>query len=102
LSALAPALLHRAARASQPGRAGKIGYETSSRRGPVTLQPVLRHGNNRLHQPSAVRPACPEPRPPAEHARAPEHPIAVAGRQLARYGVVVVIAWIGALKYSSY
>jgi hypothetical protein len=78
LSALAPALLHRAARASQPGRAGKVGYETSSRKGPVTLQPVLRHGN------------------------APEHPIAVAGRQLARYGVVVVIAWIGALKYSSY
>jgi uncharacterized membrane protein YkgB len=31
-----------------------------------------------------------------------EHPVAVAGRQLVRYGLVVVIAWIGALKYSSY
>jgi len=26
----------------------------------------------------------------------------VAGRQLVRYGLVVVIAWIGALKYSAY
>jgi reactive chlorine resistance protein C len=31
-----------------------------------------------------------------------EHPVAVAGRQVVRYGLVVVIAWIGALKYSSY
>jgi len=31
-----------------------------------------------------------------------EHPLATAGRHLARYGLVVVIAWIGALKYTSY
>jgi reactive chlorine resistance protein C len=31
-----------------------------------------------------------------------EHPVAAAGRQLVRYGLVVVIAWIGALKYTSY
>jgi len=31
-----------------------------------------------------------------------EHPVAVAGRLLVRYGLVVVVAWIGALKYSPY
>jgi uncharacterized membrane protein YkgB len=31
-----------------------------------------------------------------------EHPVAAAGRQFVRYALVVVIAWIGALKYSSY
>jgi reactive chlorine resistance protein C len=31
-----------------------------------------------------------------------EHPVAVAGRLLVRYGLVVVIAWIGALKYTTY
>jgi reactive chlorine resistance protein C len=31
-----------------------------------------------------------------------EHPVAIAGRLLVRYGLVVVIAWIGALKYTSY
>jgi uncharacterized membrane protein YkgB len=31
-----------------------------------------------------------------------EHPVAIAGRLVVRYGLVVVIAWIGALKYSSY
>ena len=41
------------------------------------------------------------------HSRAPvaetaEHPVAVAGRLLVRYGLVVVIAWIGALKYTTY
>jgi reactive chlorine resistance protein C len=38
------------------------------------------------------------------HYEAPkaEHPVAVVGRQLVRYALVVVIAWIGALKYSSY
>src|SRR5260221_4700574 len=35
-------------------------------------------------------------------APATEHPVAVAGRHLVRYALVVVIAWIGALKYSSY
>src|SRR5260221_14436903 len=40
--------------------------------------------------------------PPAAAAVTAEHPVAVAGRQWVRYGLVVVIAWIGALKYSSY
>ena len=31
-----------------------------------------------------------------------EHPLATVGRYLTRYGLVVVIAWIGALKYTSY
>ena len=39
------------------------------------------------------------PAPPAVTA---EHPVAIAGRLLVRYGLVVVIAWIGALKYSTY
>lgn len=40
--------------------------------------------------------------PPAAAAVTAEHPLATAGRYLARYGLVVVIAWIGALKYTSY
>ena len=31
-----------------------------------------------------------------------EHPLATTGRLLVRYGLVVVIAWIGALKYTAY
>lgn len=31
-----------------------------------------------------------------------EHPVATTGRYLARYALVVVIAWIGALKYTAY
>ena len=40
--------------------------------------------------------------PPAAAAVAAEHPVAIAGRLLVRYGLVVVIAWIGALKYGTY
>src|SRR5215472_13164381 len=40
--------------------------------------------------------------PPATSAAPAEHPVATAGRHLARYGLVAVIAWIGALKYTSY
>ena len=40
--------------------------------------------------------------PPATAAATAEHPPATAGRHLARYGLVVVIAWIGALKYTPY
>ena len=40
--------------------------------------------------------------PPAAAAVTAEHPVAVAGRLLVRYGLVVVIAWIGALKYTTY
>jgi uncharacterized membrane protein YkgB len=54
------------------------------------------------HHPAEARQAGPERRRPASEARNEEHPIAVAGRQLVRYGLVVVIAWIGALKYSAY
>ena len=39
---------------------------------------------------------------PAPAAVTAEHPVAIAGRLLARYGLVVVIAWIGALKYTTY
>ena len=39
--------------------------------------------------------------PPAAAVTA-EHPVATAGRLLVRYALVVVIAWIGALKYTSY
>src|SRR5262249_19209605 len=39
---------------------------------------------------------------PAAAAGTAEHPLATAGRHLARYALVVVIAWIGALKYPSY
>jgi len=39
---------------------------------------------------------------PATAAVTAEHPLAAAGRLLARYGLVVVIAWIGALKYTTY
>ena len=31
-----------------------------------------------------------------------EHPVATVGRYLVRYALVVVIAWIGALKYGAY
>ena len=40
--------------------------------------------------------------PTGTAARTAEHPVATVGRQLVRYGLVVVIAWIGALKYTSY
>ena len=39
---------------------------------------------------------------PAAAAVTAEHPVAIAGRLLVRYGLVAVIAWIGALKYGSY
>ena len=37
---------------------------------------------------------------PATSAGTAEHPLATAGRLLVRYGLVVVIAWIGALRYA--
>src|SRR6516165_5881923 len=40
--------------------------------------------------------------PPATAAVTAEHPLATAGQHLAQYGLVVVIAWIGGLKYTSY
>ena len=40
--------------------------------------------------------------PPAAAAVTAEHPVATAGRYLVRYGLVVVIAWIGVLKYTTY
>jgi uncharacterized membrane protein YkgB len=41
-------------------------------------------------------------RQPATTAVATEHPVATVGRYLGRYALVVVIAWIGALKYTGY
>ena len=40
--------------------------------------------------------------PAATVAGTAEHPVAIMGRQWVRYGLVVVIAWIGALKFSTY
>jgi uncharacterized membrane protein YkgB len=40
--------------------------------------------------------------PPATAAATAEHPLGTGGRHLVRYGLVVVIAWIGALKYTPY
>jgi uncharacterized membrane protein YkgB len=40
--------------------------------------------------------------PPATASVMAEHPVATAGRHLVRYGLVAVIAWIGALKYTTY
>jgi len=40
--------------------------------------------------------------PPATEAVTAENPVATVGRYLVRYTLVVVIAWIGALKYTSY
>ena len=40
--------------------------------------------------------------PSATTAVATEHPVATVGRYLVRYALVVVIAWIGALKYTGY
>ena len=40
--------------------------------------------------------------PPATTAVTREHPVATVGRYLVRYALVVVTAWIGALKYTGY
>ena len=40
--------------------------------------------------------------PPAVTAVTTEHPVAIVGRYLVRYALVIVIAWIGALKYTGY
>src|ERR1700758_1143000 len=39
---------------------------------------------------------------PVTTAVATEHPVATVGRYMVRYALVVVIAWIGALKYTGY
>jgi reactive chlorine resistance protein C len=66
----------------------------------MIMHSVLRHANNLPRHPAGQ--ASAGPRAPASLPRQPEHPLAVAGRQLVRYALVVVIAWIGALKYSAY
>jgi reactive chlorine resistance protein C len=63
---------------------------------------VLRHSAKAPQHPAEEDQAVASPRQPASQAPTKEHPVAVAGRQLVRYGLVVVIAWIGALKYSAY
>jgi reactive chlorine resistance protein C len=50
---------------------------------------TLQHPNQHQHQRD-------------DTAVAAEHPVAVAGRHVLRYGLVIVIAWIGALKYTLY
>lgn len=40
--------------------------------------------------------------PPATAAGTAEHPLATVGRYLVRYTLVIVIVWIGALKYGTY
>ena len=40
--------------------------------------------------------------PHATAAVTTEHPLATVGRYLVRYALVIVIAWIGALKYTGY
>lgn len=42
-----------------------------------------------------------KPRPPTADAPT-AHPLATAGMLLVRYGLVVVLAWIGALKFAEY
>jgi len=63
---------------------------------------VLRHRPKAPRNQAEARQVASAPGQPASEAQAREHPIAAAGRQLVRYGLVVVIAWIGALKYSAY
>jgi reactive chlorine resistance protein C len=63
---------------------------------------VLRHGAKAPQHPAEARQAASESRRLAGEPQKSEHPVAVAGRQLVRYALVVVIAWIGALKYSAY
>jgi uncharacterized membrane protein YkgB len=58
-------------------------------------------GQARRHTAEARRHTTETRRDTAEAPKA-EHPAALAGRQFVRYALVVVIAWIGALKYSSY
>jgi len=66
------------------------------------LHSVLRHRAKAPQDPVEARQAAPGSRQPAGEVRQQEHPIAAAGRQLVRYALVVVIAYIGALKYSAY
>jgi reactive chlorine resistance protein C len=58
-------------------------------------------GEARRHSAEARRHTGEAPRDAAEAPKA-EHPAALAGRLFVRYALVVVIAWIGALKYSAY
>src|ERR1700760_350256 len=58
-------------------------------------------GEARRHTAEARRHTAEARRDTAEAPKA-EHPVALIGRQFVRYALVVVIAWIGALKYSSY
>src|ERR1700739_1209990 len=91
-----------AARVSSPEvrRVRKLGYGHGGV--PFMLHSIHRHIASTHQHPAGARQAAPEPRRPASEAQKKEHPVAVAGRQLVRYGLVVVIAWIGALKYSAY
>ena len=58
-------------------------------------------GQARRHTAEARRHTAEARRGAAEAPKA-EHPVALVGRQFVRYALVVVIAWIGALKYTGY
>src|ERR1700757_5256998 len=66
----------------------------------MMLYSIVQRASNMPRRPTGQ--AAAGPRTPASPPRQREHPIAVAGRQLVRCALVVVIAWIGALKYSAY
>jgi reactive chlorine resistance protein C len=66
------------------------------------LHSILRHSGTARQHPAQERQAAREADRPPDEAQTREHPVAVAGRQVVRYGLVIVIAWIGALKYSAY
>src|SRR5271170_6186552 len=82
-------------------RARKLGYEHQL--GELPMLHSIHQRIAKTHQPPAeAGQPEPEPRRPASEAQKREHPVAVAGRLWVRYALVVVIAWIGALKYSAY
>src|SRR5215469_2767258 len=70
--------------------------------GITIMHPIHPHLSKASKRPAEARQPAAESRGPASEAQRREHPVAVAGQQVVRYGLVVVIAWIGALKYSAY
>jgi len=70
--------------------------------GLLMLHPIHPHLGKARQRPAEARQPATESRGPANEAQRKEHLVAAAGQQVVRYGLVVVIAWIGALKYSAY
>jgi uncharacterized membrane protein YkgB len=61
-----------------------------------------RHAGEARRHTAEPRRHTAEPRRDTAGAPKAEHPAALVGRHFVRYALVVVIAWIGALKYSAY